>query len=178
MTVETGPVGGATAQGIFFGATVNSRAVMSMPAQFDFYDGGGLEVAFLCFAELDANGDVNVHHFNGKIMGTGGFVNIVAGSKKVVLCGTLRAGKLLTEIGDGKITIQQEGRFEKLIKNVLRITFCGEQAEKQKQEVIYYRTSCVQADEGRWFLQKSLRELMYRRMSSIRWALYLRLQRI
>ena len=113
LTVETGPVGGTTAQGIFFGATVNARAIMDMPAQFDFYDGGGLDVAFLSFAELDENGDVNVHKFNGKIMGTGGFVNIVAGSKKVVLCGTLRAGKLLTTIANGKITIDQEGKFEK-----------------------------------------------------------------
>lgn len=143
LTVETGPVGGATAQGIFFGATVNARAVMDMPAQFDFYDGGGLDVAFLSFAELDENGDVNVHHFNGKIMGTGGFVNIVAGSKKVVLCGTLRAGKLLTEIRDGKITIQQEGRFEKLIKNVSSVTFSAKQAEKQKQEVIYITERAV-----------------------------------
>ena len=93
--------------------------------------------------QLDENGDVNVHHFNGKIMGTGGFVNIVAGSKKVVLCGTLRAGKLLTEIRDGKITIQQEGRFEKLIKNVSSVTFSAKQAEKQKQEVIYITERAV-----------------------------------
>ena len=72
LTVETGPVGGATAQGIFFGASINSKALMDMPAQFDFYDGGGLDVAFLSFAELDAKGNVNVHKFNGKIIGTGG----------------------------------------------------------------------------------------------------------
>ena len=114
-----------------------------MPAQFDFYDGGGLDVAFLSFAELDENGDVNVHHFNGKIMGTGGFVNIVAGSKKVVLCGTLRAGKLMTSVRDGRITIEQEGKFEKLIKKVSSITFHAEQAEKQKQEVIYITERAV-----------------------------------
>ena len=83
-----GPVGGATAQGIFFGATVNARAVMDMPAQFDFYDAVVWMWHSCPLPELDENGDVNVHHFNGKIMGTGGFVNIVAGSKKVVLCGT------------------------------------------------------------------------------------------
>lgn len=143
LTVETGPVGGTTAQGIFFGATVNARAIMDMPAQFDFYDGGGLDVAFLSFAELDENGDVNVHKFNGKIMGTGGFVNIVAGSKKVVLCGTLRAGKLLTTIVNGKITIDQEGKFEKMIKKVESVTFSAKQAALQGQEVIYITERAV-----------------------------------
>lgn len=143
LTVETGPVGGATAQGIFFGATVNARAIMDMPAQFDFYDGGGLDVAFLSFAELDENGDVNVHKFNGKIMGTGGFVNIVAGSKKVVLCGTLRAGKLKTTVKNGKITIDQEGKFEKMIKKVGSVTFSAKQATKQGQEVIYITERAV-----------------------------------
>ena len=116
---------------------------MDMPAQFDFYDGGGLDVAFLSFAELDENGDVNVHHFNGNIMGTGGFVNIVAGSKKVVLCGTLRAGKLLTSVGEGKIKIEQEGKFEKLIKKVSSVTFSAKQAQKQGQEVIYITERAV-----------------------------------
>lgn len=143
LTVETGPVGGATAQGIFFGASVNSRALMDMPSQFDFYDGGGLEVAFLSFAELDAKGNVNVHKFNGKIMGTGGFVNIVAGSKKVVLCGTLRAGGLKTAVGEGRLTITQEGRFEKLIPQCAEITFSGEQALKQGQEVVYITERAV-----------------------------------
>ncbi len=143
LTVETGPVGGATAQGIFFGATVNARALMDMPAQFDFYDGGGLDVAFLSFAELDAKGNVNVHKFNGKVMGTGGFVNICAGSKKVVLCGTLRAGGLKTSVGDGKITIDQEGKFEKMIPQCSEITFSGEQALKQGQEVVFITERAV-----------------------------------
>lgn len=143
LTVETGPCGGATAQGIFFGASVNSRALMDMPSQFDFYDGGGLEVAFLSFAELDEKGNVNVHKFNGKIVGTGGFVNICAGSKKVVLCGTLRAGGLKTEVGNGKITISQEGRFEKMIPQCSEITFCGEQALKQGQEVVFITERAV-----------------------------------
>lgn len=143
LTVETGPVGGATAQGIFFGATVNARAVMDMPTQFDFYGGGGLDVAFLSFAQLDENGDVNVHKFNGQIMGTGGFVDIVAGSKKVILCGTLRAGKLKTTVNNGKIQIDQEGKFEKMIKKVDSITFSASQAEKQGQEVLYITERAV-----------------------------------
>lgn len=143
LTVETGPVGGATAQGIFFGASINSKALMDMPAQFDFYDGGGLDVAFLSFAELDAKGNVNVHKFNGKITGTGGFVNICSGSKKVVLCGTLRAGGLKTEVGNGQIKVAQEGRFEKMIPECEEITFSGEQALKQGQKVVYITERAV-----------------------------------
>lgn len=143
LTVETGPVGGTTAQGIFFGASINTRALMDMPSQFDFYDGGGLDVAFLSFAEMDAAGNVNVHKFNGKIVGTGGFVNICAGSKKVVLCGTLRAGGLKTEIGDGKISIVSEGRFEKMVPACEEITFSAAQALAQGQEVIYITERAV-----------------------------------
>lgn len=143
LTVETGPVGGATAQGIFFGASVNSRALMDMPSQFDFYDGGGLEVAFLSFAELDAHGNVNVHKFNGKIVGTGGFVNICSGSRKVVLCGTLRAGGLKTTVGNGTISIDQEGKFEKMVPECSDITFNGEQALKQGQEVVFITERAV-----------------------------------
>ena len=116
---------------------------MDMPAQFDFYDGGGLDVAFLSFAELDAKGNVNVHKFNGKIMGTGGFVNICAGSKKVVLCGTLRAGGLKTEVGNGQIKVKNEGKFEKMIPECEEITFSGEQALKQGQKVVYITERAV-----------------------------------
>ena len=103
-------------------------------------DIGGQDIKAI---SIDENGDVNVHKFNGKIMGTGGFVNIVAGSKKVVLCGTLRAGKLLTTIANGKITIDQEGKFEKMIKKVESVTFSAKQAALQGQEVIYITERAV-----------------------------------
>ncbi|MGH1830921.1 CoA-transferase [Enterococcus gilvus] len=137
LTVETGAVGGESAQGIFFGATLNSRALMDMPAQFDFYDGGGLDVCFLSFAEVDATGNVNVHRFNGKIVGTGGFIDICQNTQKVVFCGTLTAGGLKTAIHDQKLTIQQEGRFKKFIEKVPEITFNGKEAIARGQEVYY-----------------------------------------
>ena len=82
-----------------------------------------LDVCFLSFAEVDAAGNINVHKFNGKIMGTGGFVNITQNSKKVVFCGTLKSGKLRTKVGDGKIEITQEGKFVKMVRQVEEITF-------------------------------------------------------
>ncbi|MBP1926477.1 acetate CoA-transferase [Sedimentibacter acidaminivorans] len=143
LTVETGPIGGVSAQGIFFGASVNMQAMLDMPAQFDFYDGGGLDVCFLSFAELDQSGNVNVHKFNGKIMGTGGFVNICQNTKKVIFCGTLTAGGLKVAVEDGKVVIKQEGKFEKMIPQVQEITFNGSDAIKRGQEVLYITERAV-----------------------------------
>lgn len=143
LTVETGPIGGVTAQGIFFGASVNMQAVLDMPAQFDFYDGGGLDVAFLSFAEVDQEGNVNVHKFNGKIMGTGGFVNICQNSKKIIFSGTLTAGGLKSIVEDGEVKIEQEGKFQKFIKAVPEITFNGKDALRRGQEVIYITERAV-----------------------------------
>ncbi len=84
------------------------RAILDMTSQFDFYHGGGLDVCYLSFAEVDQHGNVGVHKFNGKIMGTGGFIDISATSKKIVFCGTLTAGSLKTEIADGKLNIVQK----------------------------------------------------------------------
>lgn len=143
MTVETGAVGGESAQGIFFGATLNSRALMEMPAQFDFYDGGGLDVCYLSFAEVDRDGNVNVHRFNGKIVGTGGFVDICQNTQKVVFCGTLTAGGLKTAIGNQQIEIEQEGCFKKFIDKVPEITFNGKDAIQRGQEVYYVTERAV-----------------------------------
>ncbi|MFT9497342.1 acyl CoA:acetate/3-ketoacid CoA transferase [Anaerosolibacter sp.] len=143
LTVETGPIGGVTAQGIFFGASVNMQAVLDMPAQFDFYDGGGLDVAFLSFAEVDQTGNVNVHKFNGKIMGTGGFVNICQNSKKVIFSGTLTAGGLKSVVEQGAVRIDQEGKFKKLVEQVPEITFNGQDALRRGQTVIYITERAV-----------------------------------
>ena len=143
LTVETGPVGGATAQGIYFGASINAKALMDMPSQFDFYGGGGLDVAYLSFAEVDQMGNVNVHKFNGKIVGTGGFVDICAGSKKIIFCGTLRAGGLKTSVGDGQISIDQEGKFEKFLPQLSAITFSGQEALKQGKKVFFITERAV-----------------------------------
>lgn len=83
LTVETGPVGGITSQGVAFGANVNTRAILDMTSQFDFYHGGGLDVCYLSFAEVDQHGNVGVHKFNGKIMGTAGLSILAQRRKKL-----------------------------------------------------------------------------------------------
>ncbi len=137
LTVELGPVGGVSAQGIFFGASVNTKAILDMPSMFDFYDGGGLDICFLSFAELDKKGNVNVSRFNNKVMGVGGFIDISSGSKKVVFSGTFTAGGLKTDIEDGKLRIVNEGRFKKLRDEVEEISFSGENAIRTGQDIIY-----------------------------------------
>jgi acetate CoA-transferase len=143
LTVETGAVGGVGAQGIFFGATVNMRALMDMPSQFDFYHGGGLNVSFLSFAEFDRQGNVNVHRFNGKIVGTGGFIDIAQNSKKVVFCGTLTAGGLKVAFADGRLNIEREGRIRKLIAAMPEVTFNGMDAIRRRQEVVFITERAV-----------------------------------
>ena len=143
LTVETGPIGGITTQGVAFGANVNTRAILDMTAQFDFYHGGGLDVCYLSFAEVDKEGNVNVHKFNGKIMGTGGFIDISATSKKIVFCGTLTAGGLRTEVGDGKLTITQEGRVTKFVDHLPEITFSGKVALERGLDVRYVTERAV-----------------------------------
>lgn len=136
LTVETGIIGGVSAQGIYFGASVNARAVVDMPSQFDFYDGGGLDISFLSFAEFDRDGNINVHKFNKKIMGTGGFVDICQNSKKAIFAGTLKAGGLRETVEGGALRIHQEGRFVKAVEQVPEITFNGRQAVARGQEVL------------------------------------------
>ena len=143
LTVETGPIGGITSQGIAFGANVNTRAILDMTSQFDFYHGGGLDVCYFSFAEVDQQGNVGVHKFNGKIMGTGGFIDISATSKKIVFCGTLTAGSLKTEITDGKLNIVQEGRVKKFIRELPEITFSGKIALERGLDVRYITERAV-----------------------------------
>lgn len=143
LTVETGPIGGISAQGIFFGASVNLHAMIDMPYQFDFYDGGGLDICFVSFAEFDQYGNVNVHKFNKKIMGTGGFINITQTARKVIFCGTFKASGLKVNIEDGQVKIEQEGKIKKIIKETQEITFNGSDAYKRGQEVLYITERAV-----------------------------------
>ena len=143
LTTEHGAVGGITIQGHAFGACMNTKAVIDMPSQFEFYDGGGLDVCFVSFAELDQYGNVNVHKFNGKIMGSGGFINITQNGKKIVFCGTLKSGGFKTNVGDGKIEIVYEGKYLKLIPEVSEITFNGADALKRGQKVVFITERAV-----------------------------------
>lgn len=143
LTVESGPIGGVPAGGKSFGAVSNPECILDQPYQFDFYDGGGLDMAFLGLAQCDASGNINVSKFGPKIAGCGGFINITQNAKKVVFCGTFTAGGLDVRVKDGKLEICQEGKSHKFLKDVEQITFSGNYAKRMNKDVLYITERAV-----------------------------------
>ena len=143
LTAEPGVIGGLPQSGLDFGAAVNTEAVIHQNQQFDFYDGGGLDMACLGMAQVDADGNVNVSRFGPRLAGAGGFINISQSARRVLFAGTFTTGGLEVKVANGELRIVREGKGKKFIKAVEQITFNGAYAAETGRSVLYVTERCV-----------------------------------
>ena len=143
LSVESGAIGGIPASGASFGASLNMDAVIDENQQFDFYDGGGLDMACLGMAECDRARNVNVSRFGSRLIGVGGFINISQNARRMVFAGTSTAGGLEIAVEDGKLNILKEGKQKKFVEKVGQISFSGQYAYDRGRMVLYVTERCV-----------------------------------
>lgn len=137
QTIEHGTYGGSLLDGVLFGYARNASAMLDAPTQFDFYGGGGLDIAFLGFGEMDEEGSVNVSRLGGLAVGPGGFIDIAQNARTVVFCGTFAAKGVELATGDGRLRVLRQGAVRKLVRRVDQITFSGPQALRRGQRALY-----------------------------------------
>jgi len=143
ITVEAGGVGGIPAPGRAFGATIGADMISDMATQFDFYDGGGLDICFLGGLEVDMHGNVNAHKMEGGYAGIGGFANITHSTDTIIFCLSFTAKGLKASKEGGAVSILSEGAVRKFKKEILAISFSGSNAVMRGQRVLYVTERCV-----------------------------------
>lgn len=137
LSVESGGTGGLPAGGPEFGAMIGAGSISDMSMQFDFYDGGGLDICFMGALEMDRYGNVNAHRGLDHCSGIGGFCNITSATKNVVFCLTFNVKGLDVTEENGLLKIKSEGSVPKIVDKVRSISFSGERAIKNGQHVLY-----------------------------------------
>jgi acyl CoA:acetate/3-ketoacid CoA transferase len=143
--IEQGAVGGVPLLGFAFGCAANADAIVPSPNQFTFFQGGGFDLALLSFLQVDGDGSVNVSKLAAKpylTAGCGGFVDITTHAKRLVFSGFFTAGAKL-EVGQGRLSILQEGRSRKFVESIEHVTFSGRMGRRRGQRVTYVTERCV-----------------------------------
>ncbi len=143
LSVEQGITGGIPAGGSNFGLVYNPEVMLEAASQFDWYDGGGLDLAVLSFAEFDQEGNVNVSRFGDRVNGVGGFINISQSARTVIFVGTFKAGGFKAGFSEDGLEILAEGRVKKAVKQAAQISFSGAYARKRGQRVLYVTERAV-----------------------------------
>ncbi len=143
LTTEAGVIGGLPVGGLSFGAAANPDAVIDQPYQFDFYDGGGLDVAVLGLAQADREGNLNVSKFGRKLAGAGGFINISQNARKVIFAGTFTTGGLRIAVAEGRLRIVHEGSARKFVDTVEHRSYSAAHALARGQQALYVTERCV-----------------------------------
>lgn len=140
---ESGLIGGVPAPGGDFGAHFNPTAMYCQTDHFSFFDQGGLDVAVFGLSEVDHDGNVNTTYLNGKIAGVGGFPNISANAKHSIFVGSFTAGGLKCHVEDGKMVIDQEGRFKKFVDECVQLSFNADQCLAKGNKITFITERCV-----------------------------------
>ena len=140
---ESGVIGGVPGEGGDFGAHRNPEAINSQTDHFSFFDQGGLDVGVYGLPEVQENGDVNTTFLNGTMAGVGGFPHIAANAKTSIFMGAFTAGKLRTHIENGKLVIDQEGRFKKFVRECVQVSFSAKEALRKGKRMLYISERAV-----------------------------------
>lgn len=149
VTIESGVIGGVPAEELSFGAASNPAAIIPQASQFDFYDGGGLDIAFLGMAEVDTRGAVNVSRFGRSIVGVGGFTNIAQTARRVVYVGAFSAGGADIAVADGKLAIRNDGRLCKIVERVTQVSSDPAQAPAGQDQMVITERAVFRVVDGR-----------------------------
>lgn len=149
VTIESGVVGGVPAEELSFGAAANPTAIIPQASQFDFYDGGGLDIAFLGMAEVDLRGAVNVSRFGRQVVGVGGFTNIAQNARRVVYVGAFSTGGADIAVHDGGLAIRTDGRTCKIVEAVSQVSSDPTAAPLDQTLTVVTERAVFRVREGR-----------------------------
>ena len=142
LNVDTGNFGGMVGSREYFGMNYNLDARMRHEMTWDFIYSGGLDVAYLSFAEIDQHGNVNVSMYGDRMNGCGGFVDISQTVKRIVFSGTMVVGSQST-CSNNELVIEQEGHTKKFVEQVKNLDFNAAYSRKLGQEVYYVTERAV-----------------------------------